>query len=119
MPSINDLEILRLGRHFRVSDKAKIISCRTGEETAEIKEYLTTKDMIFLAEDFKGSMVIIVGEPTEEDIEFAARVTGRYCKGRDEEKVKIKYGYFKKAFSNQIEVKPATDEEIDEFILQN
>lgn len=117
--SVNDLELLRLGRHFRVSDKAKIISCRTGEETTEIKEYLTTEDMIFLAGDFKGSMVIIIGEPSQEDIEFAAKVTGRYCKGRNEERVKIKYGYFKKALSNHIEVKPATDEEINEFILQN
>lgn len=119
IPGVSDLEMLRLGRHFRVSDKCKIISCRTGEETEEIKNYLTTNDMIFLAEDFKGSMVIIVGEPTQEDIEFAAKVTGRYCKGKDEEKVKVKYGYFKKAFSNQIEVKPATDEDINQFIIQN
>lgn len=119
VPSINDLEILKFGRHFRVSEKAKIISCRTAEETIEIKKYLTTNDRIFLAEDFKGSMVIIVGEPTQQDIEFAAKVTGRYCKGKDEEIVKIKYGYFKQALVNQIEVKPATDEDINEYIIQN
>ena len=119
VPSINDLEILKFGRHFRISEKAKIISCRTAEETIEIKKYLTTNDRIFLAEDFKGSMIIIVGEPTQEDIEFAAKVTGRYCKGKDEEIVKIKYGYFKQALNNQIEVKPATDEDINEYMLQN
>lgn len=117
-PTTNDLELLRLGRHFRISEKAKIISCRTAEETVEIKNCLTTNDMIFLAEDFKGSMVIIVGEPTQEDIEFAAKVTGRYCKGKNEEKVNVKYGYYKQAFNKKIEVKPATEDEINKYMLQ-
>ncbi len=113
----NDLEILKIGRHFRVSEKAKIISTRTGDEAQEIKKYLTTKDLIFLAEDFNGSMVIISGEPTQEDIEFAAKVTGRYCKGKDEESIKIKYGYFKHPLDKFIEMKPADEEELNKYIL--
>lgn len=114
----NDLELLKLGRHFRVSEKSKIISTRTGEEAEEIKQYLTKKDLIFLAEDFNGSMVIILGEPNEEDIEFAARVTGRYCKGKDEEKIKIKYGYFKHPLDKSVEIKAITDEEISKYIIE-
>lgn len=117
VPSINDLALLRFGRHFRVSEKAKIISTRTEVEAAEIKNYLTQKDRVFLAEDFKGSMVIIVGEAEREDIEFAAKVTARYSKGRCEEKLKIKYGYFKNLLDKYIQVEPAQDEEIKKFIL--
>ncbi|WML36579.1 tRNA 4-thiouridine(8) synthase ThiI [Clostridium sp. OS1-26] len=117
MPDEKDLELLRFGRHFRVSQDAKIISTRTGEETKEIKNYLSTKDVIFLADTFKGSMIIIIGKPTEEDIEFAAKVTARYCKGKDEDKIKIKYGYFKNPMDKFIEVKAATDDEISRFII--
>ncbi len=113
----NDLEVLRFGRHFRVSEKAKIISTRTGQEAQEIKQYLTKNDLIFLANDFNGSMVIILGEFTQEDIEFAAKITGRYCKGKDEEKIKIKYGYFKKPLDKFVEAKAATEEEINKYIL--
>jgi tRNA-specific 2-thiouridylase len=117
VPDEKDLELLRLGRHFRVSQDAKIISTRTGEETKEIKNYLNTKDVIFLADTFKGSMIIIIGKPTEEDIEFAAKVTARYCKGKDEDKIKIKYGYFKNPMDKFIEVKAATDDEISRFLI--
>lgn len=117
MPDEKDLELLRFGRHFRVSQDAKIISTRTGEETKEIKNYLSTKDVIFLADTFKGSMIIIIGKPTEEDIEFAAKVTARYCKGKDEDKIKIKYGYFKNPMDKFIEVKAATDDEVSRFLI--
>lgn len=116
-PDSKDLELLKFGRHFRVSEKCKIISTRTGEEAKSIKKYLTSEDMIFLAEDFKGSMVIIVGEASDEDVKFAAKVTGRYCKGRDEAKIKIKYNYVSKALNNHIDIEPATDEEINKYIL--
>ncbi|NMM61568.1 tRNA 4-thiouridine(8) synthase ThiI [Clostridium sp. P21] len=113
----NDLEVLRFGRHFRVSEKAKIISTRTAEEAQEIKQYLSKNDMIFLAKNFNGSMVIILGEPNEEDIEFAAKITGRYCKGKNEEKIEIKYGYFKQPLDKCLEVKAATEEELSKYIL--
>ncbi|AWI07632.1 DUF814 domain-containing protein [Clostridium drakei] len=112
-----DLGVLKYGRHFRVSEKAKIISTRTAEEAQEIKQYLTKKDMIFLASDFNGSMVMIIGEATEEDIEFAAKVTGRYCKGKNEEKIEIKYGYYKQPLDKFMEVKAATEEELNKYIL--
>ncbi|AKN33287.1 queuosine synthesis [Clostridium carboxidivorans P7] len=113
----SDLGVLKYGRHFRVSEKAKIISTRTAEEAQEIKQYLTKKDMIFLAKDFNGSMVIIIGEATEEDIEFAAKITGRYCKGKNEERIEIKYGYYKQPLDKFMEVKAATEEEISKYIL--
>lgn len=113
----SDLGVLKYGRHFRVSEKAKIISTRTAEEAQEIKQYLTKKDMIFLAKDFNGSMVIIIGEATAEDIEFAAKITGRYCKGKNEEKIEIKYGYYKQPLDKFMEVKAATEEELNKYIL--
>lgn len=117
IPETRDLALLKFGRHFRVSENAKIISTRTGDEAKEIKNYLMNNDMIFLAESFTGSMIIIVGKPTEDDIEFAAKVTARYCKGKDEKKVKIKYGYFKTPMDKYIEVEAATEEEIVKFLI--
>ncbi|WP_411682527.1 tRNA 4-thiouridine(8) synthase ThiI [Clostridium thailandense] len=117
IPETRDLELLKFGRHFRVSENAKIISTRTGDEANEIKKYLMNNDMIFLSESFTGSMIIIIGKPIEEDIEFAAKVTARYCKGKDEKKVKIKYGYFKRPMDKFIEVEAATEEEIGKFLI--
>ncbi|WP_027623651.1 DUF814 domain-containing protein [Clostridium lundense] len=116
-PSVKDLELLKYGRHFRILPDAKIISTRTQIEGDEVKQYLDKEDFIFFAEEFNGSMIIIVGEPTEEDIEFAAKITARYSKGKDEELVKVKYGKFMCPLDEHIEVKPATEDEVNKYIL--
>ena len=76
-PTYNEIQILRFGRHFRVSDSCRIISTRTGDEAVDIKDFLEGGYLLFFAEEFNGSMVIIIGEPKEIDIEFAARITAR------------------------------------------
>ncbi|GAA0125903.1 MULTISPECIES: DUF814 domain-containing protein [Clostridium] len=112
-----EIQLLRFGRHFRVSENAKIISTRTADEAEHIKKLLGKDDTIFLARDFKGSMVIGVGELSQEDIEFAAKVTARYSKGKDSEKVVVKYGKYGKPSNNIIEVETITDKELDKYIV--
>lgn len=112
-----ELDILKYGRHFRVSENAKIISARTEAETKFIKELLTDKDYIFLAKDFSGSMIVVLGNPTQEDIKFAAEVTARYSKGKNEQTVAVKYGRYQTNLNNCIEVSPASEEDINKYIL--
>lgn len=116
-PEDRELDILRIGRHFRMTPKAKIISTRTKIEGDEVKQYLKKEDLVFMCKEFNGSMIIIIGEPSKEDIELAARISGRYSKGKDEEKVKIIYGNYTKPYNNEIEVTPAKDDDIKEYII--
>ncbi|WP_125153330.1 tRNA 4-thiouridine(8) synthase ThiI [Clostridium rectalis] len=112
-----ELELLKYGRHFRVSQGAKIISTRTFDESQQIRPFLSEKDLIFFAEDFNGSMVILIGNPDEDDIAFAAMVTGRYSKGKDEKLLKIKYGNFLGELNMRLAIKPASEEEISKYII--
>ncbi|MEG2867659.1 MAG: tRNA 4-thiouridine(8) synthase ThiI [Terrisporobacter sp.] len=115
----NEIELLRYGRHFRVSDKAKVIAARTGAEGVEIKKYIDNKYISFYAANFTGALVLLTGEATCEDIELAARITARYSKGRDEETVEVKYGQYGKKFNSELVVKPITDEELKSFIIES
>lgn len=115
--SEKDLELLKLGRHFRVAKEAKIISTRTEEEGELLKPLLTQEDLIFQTVGYNGSTVVIIGKATIEDIEFAAKVSGRYCKGKDEEIVSVKYGKYGEALYESIDITPATEEEINKYIL--
>ena len=115
--SKKDLELLKIGRHFRVSKDAKIISTRTGEEGELLKQFLTEDDLIFLATDYTGSMVVIIGKATNEDIEFAAKISGRYCKGKDDKIISIRYGRYAHPLNKTIDTEPATEEEIGNYIL--
>lgn len=116
-PEKREVELLKFGRHFRLSDSAKIISSRTGDEGDEIKKLLNEKDMLFFAENYSGSLITIIGEPKKEDIIFAAKVTARYSKGKDNDTVSIKYGYFNHRLNEQINVKPASEGEIKQYSL--
>lgn len=116
-PENRELELLKIGRHFRVSDNAKVISTRTGEEAENIKSLLNEKDLLFFAEEYSGSMVVVIGSATYEDIEFAAKASARYCKGKDQPSVKVKYGNFRHALDKHIEVAPAQDNEINEHLI--
>lgn len=112
-----ELELLRVGRHFRVTEGCKIISTRTAVEADELKKLLTPDDTGFLVKNFRGSMVAIIGDYTEKDIEFAAMVAGRYSKGKDEEVVRVMYGKYTKPYEKFIDVKPASEEEITQYII--
>lgn len=112
-----ELNLLKIGRHFRVSEGCKIISARTQDEGEILKGLIRKGDIILLAKDFKGSMVVIIGEPTSEDIEFAAKVTARYCKGKDENSIVVKYGGYGQKMEKSIEVKAAAEEELNKYII--
>lgn len=115
----NEIELLRFGRHFRVSDKAKVIAARTGDEGIEIKKYINNKYIAFYASNFTGALVVLTGEVTDKDIEIAARITGRYSKGKNEETIEVKYGQYGKKFTSEVLVKPINDEELQALIIGN
>jgi tRNA-specific 2-thiouridylase len=115
--SEKELELLKIGRHFRVSKDAKIISARTEEEGELLKQLLTKEDLIFLSKEYTGSIVVIIGTATNEDIEFAAKVSGRYSKGKEEKIVTVNYMEYGNPIYKSIDVAPANEEEINNYIL--
>ncbi|MEG2935748.1 MAG: tRNA 4-thiouridine(8) synthase ThiI, partial [Clostridium sp.] len=115
-PEERELGLLRVGRHFRVTPNAKVVSTRTQDEVALLKKYLGKDDTILLVKDFNGSMVVIIGEATEEVIRFAAKVAIRYSKGKDEPKVTVKYAKFGEQNHGTVDETCATDAELDAHI---
>lgn len=116
-PEEKELTLLKIGRHFRTNNGVKIISTRTEEEGQEIKKCLTPKDTVFLTSDYSGSFIVAIGNLKEEDIEIAASICGRYSKGKDEEKLFVKYGNYTKQATGIIEVKPFSDDDIKNYII--
>ena len=115
--SARELELLRYARHYRIDESCKIICTRTADEAEIVKNLISSEDRIFLVRDFNGPVTIIIGEnPSEKSIEAAAKITGRYSKGRNEESIVVKYR--KGTDENTITVKPADDEFINGCIIK-
>lgn len=114
-----EIRLLSYGRHFRTDDNARIIISRTGEESEMIKKLLTKEDIVFLPKSHKGAMGIIHGQATEKDKELACAIVGRYSKGKDCDNVTVKFGKNGTNFKDELTIKPATEDIINKYIIQD
>lgn len=114
---LREIELLKYGRHFRLESGVKVVSTRDAEEANWVKPLINNDDYIFDTIDYPGSTIILKGSPNEKDIYFAASATGRYSKGRNEDIVRVKYKRLADEEYNTIEAKPASEEELNSYLL--
>lgn len=77
-PTINDIEMLKIGRHFRLDTDAKLIVGRNKIENETMHALALDRDLILETLDHMGPTSIIRGSTASEHIEFCAKVTLRY-----------------------------------------
>ena len=77
-PTINDIDLLKIGRHFRLDEKTKFIVGRNKDENEMIKAIALPGDILLEAKDFVGPVAILRGSNSKEHLKFAASVTLRY-----------------------------------------
>jgi tRNA-specific 2-thiouridylase len=105
-----DLELLKIGRHFRISKTAKVIVGRNERENNLLENFIKNRIFLYSA-NFKGPAVLLEGTPSEYDINIAGAITARYGKGKQSDEVKIKIEG--KSGEHIIEVKPISDSELN------
>lgn len=76
--SRRDSELLKWGRHFRISKRTKIVVGRNKGENERITSLMRKEDTILMMEFFPGPTVLAVGDPSVEDLEIIAAITVSY-----------------------------------------
>ena len=76
-PDLDDLSLLRIGRHFRFSPSCKIIVGRNKIENEKIWS-LSAKGCLLKVEGYGSPTTLIVGEITDETLQVAASLCARY-----------------------------------------
>jgi tRNA U34 2-thiouridine synthase MnmA/TrmU len=105
--SKRDLELLKLGRHFRI-DGVKIIVGRNKEENEKLLELSKPEDIIIKAEEPSPILLIPQNIENEKILEIAGKIAGYYSDHRDKEKVKIKIKHKEK--EKELEIEPYNKE---------
>ncbi|HET6515304.1 MAG TPA: 7-cyano-7-deazaguanine synthase [Thermodesulfovibrionales bacterium] len=77
-PSLNDLHLLRVGRHFRLSQTCKTIVGRDEKENAAIESYAGNEDYLLRVEGSGSPTVLLSGEDSADFISLAASLCARY-----------------------------------------
>lgn len=75
-----DIELLKLGRHFRIGPATKLVVGRNMEENQRLLESAMGSDTVLRPErPVKGPVGLLRGPSTEATIGEAAGILGRYC----------------------------------------
>lgn len=85
---LDDIMLLKIGRHIRPNERFKLIVSREEGENNFLEGY--RKEFIHLRTvSHPGPLALIDGTPTQEDLDLAARIVARYCKGREAAQVSV------------------------------
>lgn len=77
-PTTNDIDLLKIGRHFRLDQSTKLVVGRNHNENEMIKSLALPGDILFEARDHVGPVSILRGKNYGDYLEFASQITLRY-----------------------------------------
>jgi tRNA-uridine 2-sulfurtransferase len=85
----NEINLLKIGRHFRLGPKTKLVVGRDEPENKAIESLTLQNDYILEAVDFESPIGILRGEINDEFVGTAASLVARYCDGKKEKALKV------------------------------
>jgi tRNA U34 2-thiouridine synthase MnmA/TrmU len=77
-PTTNDIDLLKVARHFRLDEKTKLVVGRNKDENEMIKALALPGDLIFYAKDHMGPISLLRGQHNESHRQLCASITLRY-----------------------------------------
>ncbi len=77
-PTTNDIDLLKIGRHFRLDNTTKVIVGRNQDENNMIKALALPNDIVFYAKDHVGPNTLLRGDNVENHKQITAAITLRY-----------------------------------------
>lgn len=110
--SLNDVHLLKFGRHFRLSPKVKLVVGRNEEENQKIETFSQAGDVLLKTVRYPGPVSLLRGEADETERERAASITARYSKAKGMEKVEVHYQKVEREEEKSIFVSPLSEAEI-------
>ncbi len=86
---VRDIELLKIGRHFRIDKDTKVIVGRNKKENQKLKKLLGQKDILLEPKDISGPVVLLTGDSCEKNIQLALDITATYSDARAGQQIEI------------------------------
>jgi tRNA U34 2-thiouridine synthase MnmA/TrmU len=113
---IENLKLLKTGRHFRLAGDAKLIVGRDEEENDELQSLSGPEDILLKLKNHQGPISVLRGRHDEELIKRAASIAAYHTKARGEDSVEVTYWQGgRPELKSVIYVKPAAAEEVEKI----
>lgn len=116
--TLEDIQLLNHGRHFRLSDHNKVIVGRNEHDNERLFSLKKDSDIFLMPQaDVSGPSALGRGEGFSDPgmVRLAASIAGRYFDKKDAGKVVIEVLY--KGSKEMIEVSPLEEEEVKKYLI--
>ncbi|UCF83962.1 MAG: tRNA 4-thiouridine(8) synthase ThiI, partial [Desulfobacteraceae bacterium] len=87
---LREIELLKLGRHFRISPHAKLVVGRNEGENKKIRTLSGQNDLILISASVPGPTVLLSGSFSNASLELAAAITASYSDGEDSKEIAVR-----------------------------
>ena len=87
--TVNDVELLKIGRQFRLSERAKLTLGRHQNDNDAIREITNETYVLLRSPGLAGPLGLVSGEPSEHDLQTAGAILVSYGKGKDQPDVEV------------------------------
>jgi len=109
------INLLKIGRHFRLSSTVKVIVGREAPENAQLESMALPGEILMNVEVIPGPTTLVTGDATEANITEAARLCARFSDARANPEVTIN---IKTATGlRQLHVAPSSDLDVERLMI--
>lgn len=114
--TVQDVELLKAGRQFRLSETAKLIVGRNRADNEALQQLTQPGQLKMRCNNFSGPLGVFCGPENPDDIRLAAALVATYGKGKDEPEVDVLC--INDDDTSVITVKPLPRDKTQELILR-
>ncbi len=111
--TLDNVKLLKMGRHFRLSDKVKFVVGRDDKENEILQGLAKNTDIIVQLKDHQGPLAILRGAINDNIIALSAGITAHHTKFKNEALLNVSYWSVGSPDKKTISVKPASIDEIE------
>ncbi len=110
--TLSDVQLLKIGRHFRLGPNTKLVVGRNEEENSRLENLAKDGDLRFYPTEAKGPMGIERGVLGKNYVLTVSRIIARYSDGNLDEELEIAYNQISENNIKYIVASPMKEEEL-------
>lgn len=118
LPDLTEVRALRVGRHFRLSPRFKVIVGRNQGENERLVHLARPQDYTFKVRGHSGPLVIAQGEPSEADLVLAGRIAVRYSSAPADQPAKVAFSGPSSGHREEMEIRGIGEEELEAIRIE-
>lgn len=111
---LNDVNLLKVGRHFRLSPEVKVVVGRDQEENRRLLALAKEGDILLEVQDWGSPVTLLRGQASEREIHLAAAIIVRYSDApAEKQEVVVRYGLDYATLDGILRASPLEEDQLE------